>query len=257
MRIRKIRDYLFDNRKDVQERLFVLLTVIALGGMITAFVASLILGENAEGILAMLFAFLVLTTAIFLGLKYDRIRLTANILTAMIIYIFFPIVFFTSGGVYGGSPIWFVFAMLFTSMLIRGRVRIVLLVSQFIVAAVCYYIGYRYPQIVIPHTEKEFYLDSLASFAVVSFIMTLMITFQVYLLRRDNETVEKQKEEIRALDSVADASFYLSRTWADGITRGRNSLDSGMILGVDTLYLSTTGYSVFEGRRRLYEVSVR
>ena len=207
MRIRKIRDYLFDNRKDVQERLFVLLTVIALGGMITAFVASLILGENAEGILAMLFAFLVLTTAIFLGLKYDRIRLTANILTAMIIYIFFPIVFFTSGGVYGGSPIWFVFAMLFTSMLIRGRMRIVLLCSQLIVAAVCYYIGYRYPQVVIPHKELEFYMDSLASLVVVSLIMTLMITFQVYLLRRDNETVEKQKEEIDELNKAQNRFF--------------------------------------------------
>ena len=207
MSIRKIREYLFDNRKDIQERLFVLLTVIALGGMIAAFVFSLILGENIEGIFAMLFAFLILTVAILLGLKFDRIRLTANVLTAMIIFVFFPVVFFTSGGVYGGSIIWFVFAMLFTSMLIRGRERIVLLCSQFVVAAACYYIGYRYPQVVIPHTELEFYMDSFTSFAVVSLIMTLMITFQVYLLRRDNEMVEKQKEEIDELNKAQNRFF--------------------------------------------------
>ena len=44
---------------------------------------------------------------------------------------------------------------------------------------------------------------------------------------------EPQKEEIRNLDSVADASFYVRRKYAGGISAGVNSLTGGSILGID------------------------
>ena len=59
---------------------------------------------------------------------------------------------------------------------------------------------------------------------------------------------EAQKKEIRQLDTVVDASFYLSRKYADGITAGVNSLSGGSIYGIDPHYLTTTGYEVYRGR---------
>ena len=59
---------------------------------------------------------------------------------------------------------------------------------------------------------------------------------------------EAQKKEIRQLDTVVDASFYLSRKYADGITDGVNSLSGGSIYGIDPHYLTTTGYEVYRGR---------
>ena len=59
---------------------------------------------------------------------------------------------------------------------------------------------------------------------------------------------ESQKEEIRGLDSVADASFYLRRKYAGEITAGVNSLSGGSIMGIDSHYLSTVGLVVFRGR---------
>ena len=59
---------------------------------------------------------------------------------------------------------------------------------------------------------------------------------------------ESQKEEIRSLDSVADASFYVKRKYGAAITAGVNSLTGGSILGIDTHYLSTVGLVVFRGR---------
>ncbi|MCR5811422.1 MAG: ABC transporter permease [Lachnospiraceae bacterium] len=59
---------------------------------------------------------------------------------------------------------------------------------------------------------------------------------------------EAQKEEIRSLDSVADASFYVKRKYGGGITAGVNSLSGGSLMGIDTHYLSTAGYVVFKGR---------
>ena len=59
---------------------------------------------------------------------------------------------------------------------------------------------------------------------------------------------ESQKEEIRNLDSVADASFYVGRKYAGGISAGVNSLTGGSILGIDSHYLPTVGLVVFRGR---------
>ena len=59
---------------------------------------------------------------------------------------------------------------------------------------------------------------------------------------------DAQRKEILELDSVADASFYLGRTYADGIIAGNNMLSGGSIYGIDSHYLSTTGYQVYKGR---------
>ena len=59
---------------------------------------------------------------------------------------------------------------------------------------------------------------------------------------------DSQKQKIRELDSVADASFYLTRTYVDGIIAGSESLGGGSIFGIDAHYLTTTGYIIYRGR---------
>ena len=59
---------------------------------------------------------------------------------------------------------------------------------------------------------------------------------------------DSQKKEIWGLDSVADASFYLSRKYADEIAAGSNSLSGGSVYGIDSHYLTTTGYEIYKGR---------
>ena len=59
---------------------------------------------------------------------------------------------------------------------------------------------------------------------------------------------ESQKKEIYGLDSVVDASFFLKRKYADGITTGINSLSGGSLFGIDSHYLSTVGLVVYKGR---------
>ena len=59
---------------------------------------------------------------------------------------------------------------------------------------------------------------------------------------------EAMMEEIRAFEDINDASFYYSRSYADGITNGKVSLGSASIKGVDQHYLNTCGYVVYRGR---------
>ena len=60
----------------------------------------------------------------------------------------------------------------------------------------------------------------------------------------DNISVisDEQKEQIRSLEGVANATFYNRRGYADGITYRNTSLDSGSVYGVDAEFLKTKGY---------------
>ncbi len=61
---------------------------------------------------------------------------------------------------------------------------------------------------------------------------------------------DDQKERIYNLDDVADASFYLSRTYVDGVTAGNGdqNLSGASLFGVDDRYLTTVGYEIVRGR---------
>ncbi|MCR4590483.1 MAG: DegV family EDD domain-containing protein [Lachnospiraceae bacterium] len=207
MDIRKFKEYLFDSKTDIQERLFMLITFTAMSGMVASFFVSIFNGENMEGVLSMMVAFIFFCAVVYFGYKHNKLRLTSNIVAVMMVFFFFPVVFFTSGGVYGGTPIWFVFVMLYVGMILRGRWRVVMLLSQIVVTAVCYYLQYRYPELILSHTESEFYWDSFGSFVVCSLIMTLMTSVQVFMLRRETRIVKKQKEEIDDLNKAQNRFF--------------------------------------------------
>ena len=59
---------------------------------------------------------------------------------------------------------------------------------------------------------------------------------------------DDQREEIRSLDGVEDASFYQSRSYGMDITNGALSLDGAAVYGVDDHYMSTVGLVVYRGR---------
>ena len=59
---------------------------------------------------------------------------------------------------------------------------------------------------------------------------------------------DAQKEEIRGLDYAVDATFYQYRDYTSDIRYGKNSLDSARILGVDSHFLDTRGYEVYDGK---------
>lgn len=206
-RIKKFIEYLYDWREDVQERLFMLLTVVALSGMVFAMISGLFIGENATSLLYTLIAFLVFAVITYLGYRYQRIRLVANILAVLLVFGFFPLVFFTSGGIYGGSPVWFMFSVLFVGMILRGKLRIIFLLCEFVIAAICYYIQYVHPEYVIPHNMQEFYLDSFGTFVIVSLLCTLLINFQTYVYRKENDMAKAQKEEIDQLSKAQNRFF--------------------------------------------------
>jgi putative ABC transport system permease protein len=60
---------------------------------------------------------------------------------------------------------------------------------------------------------------------------------------------DDQKERIRTLSNVRDATFYYERSSMESVVCGDRTLDSATVLGIDSHYLNTVGAVVFRGRK--------
>ena len=59
---------------------------------------------------------------------------------------------------------------------------------------------------------------------------------------------DEQKEEVRKLDHIEDATFFYSRSYASIVYYQNTSFQGGSINGIDMNYLETRGYMVRSGR---------
>lgn len=59
---------------------------------------------------------------------------------------------------------------------------------------------------------------------------------------------DEQKEEVRKLDHIEDATFFFSRSYASNVYYQNTSFQGGSIYGIDMNYLETRGYMVRSGR---------
>ena len=59
---------------------------------------------------------------------------------------------------------------------------------------------------------------------------------------------DQQKEDIKNLDHVQNATFFYSRTYSSSVYYENTSFQGGSIYGIDAKYLSTCGYMVQSGR---------
>lgn len=62
------------------------------------------------------------------------------------------------------------------------------------------------------------------------------------------QITEEQKEEIRKLENVENATFFYSRGYSDNIYYMERSMQGGKVYGIDENYLDTCGYVIEAGR---------
>lgn len=207
MNLKRMLQAIMDCNRSRQERMFRLLVMIGLIGLAAGIVSGVVAGENIKNLLAMIFAFVLIFGITYFTINYHKIQLGAAIIAFLIIYFVLPFNFLTSGGIYGGGPIWFMFGVVFVCLVVEKKIKYVLIVSGFFVSAVCYYIAYFYPEFIVPHTIHVAYVDSFATLIIVTTLICGMILFQNAIYRSENETTQKQKKEIEELNQAQNRFF--------------------------------------------------
>ena len=207
--IKKIKSLLNDPDLDFQSKSFVVLSSIALIGLFSATISGFILGQSLMANLSALIECLLFTGIFLCAIYRNRIKTAMILISFFMVFVFLPSAFFTSGGAAGGTPMWFMFSSLFIIMTLSGKPKIIFLISDIIVVSICWWIGYTHPETVTEFSRNEAYFDSYLTLLIVIIVMTLLISYQALLFRRENDRVNKQKKEIEEL-SLSQKRFFSS-----------------------------------------------
>lgn len=196
-----------DEKKSMHERVFILLGTCALTAMFVVFIVGLFSEESSVDNLTIGSGFVVFLLLMIIGVKTKKFNLIAGIIAVLIIFALLPVSFFSGGGIYGGSPLWFVFCTLFVSMIVDGKVKYVLLALNAIVAGACYVVAYEMPSLITEHRLRTAYIDSYVSMIFVGLMLSLMVGFEIHTLQREKERSDEQNRKIEELNKAQNRFF--------------------------------------------------
>ena len=200
LKLRDIFHSLFSPTLDFRVRLF---NILASGGTIISLImAFLSFGTGSWGNVLINFALVVISGGLFLYSyyrgKYQRCYLITIVLIFLIV---FPIMFFTSGGYHGGMPAFFVFAIIFTVLMLeKWRALIVSLLEIVLYMGLCL-VAYHFPDSVTPFaTEKDRLADVLLAFVSVSIVCGIVLYFHLKEYNQQQILLKEQNQRLRSLD---------------------------------------------------------
>ncbi len=163
------------------------------------------------------------------GIYFTRVKRMYDFAVHLIIigcaYITLPFMYFTAGGNISGMPLWFVFGVVFSCMMSKGKSRIVLPSIGIALLSVCLVIGYKFPGIVIPLSSPgEEFIDLLQSFIIVSIMLCGCIMVYLHTYDKQRDLLEYQRNELKRITNT-DALTGISnrRAYYEDTDKYRNS----------------------------------
>ena len=202
LKLRDIFHSLFSPTLDFRVRLF---NILASGGTIISLImAFLSFGTGSWGNVLINFALVVISGGLFLYSYYSGKYQRCYLITIVLIFlIVFPIMFFTSGGYHGGMPAFFVFAIIFTVLMLeKWRALIVSLLEIVLYMGLCL-VAYHFPDSVTPFaTEKDRLADVLLAFVSVSIVCGIVLYFHLKEYNQQQILLKEQNQRLRSLDNA-------------------------------------------------------
>ena len=198
-----IKDRLFNESLDFRAQIFNAI------GLIAVFTALMFTIFNIRVSLGVFNVFANLWAAVFAFLILWHVNKTKkyelyNLLIIIVVFIFlFPVIFFLSGGYRSGVPSFFVFALVYTALVQRGKQRIIFMAVEFVLYDICLIIAYSYPETVVSYgTETEMEFDVIVGclFTAVALVTAISRYIAIYE-RRLSEleiVINKQQDINRA-----------------------------------------------------------
>ena len=253
LKLRDIFHSLFSPTLDFRVRLF---NILASGGTIISLImAFLSFGTGSWGNVLINFALVVISGGLFLYSYYSGKYQRCYLITIVLIFlIVFPIMFFTSGGYHGGMPAFFVFAIIFTVLMLeKWRALIVSLLEIVLYMGLCL-VAYHFPDSMTPFaTEKDRLADVLLAFVSVSIVCGIVLYFHLKEYNQQQILLKEQNQRLLSLDNAK--STFLT-TVAHEIKNPLNSIslharDTSELLEEDPL-----DFSLMQENLRTIEQSV-
>ena len=158
-----------------------------------------------------------------LGIFFSHVKknytLAINLIVIGCAYISLPIMFFTAGGNMSGMPIWFVFGVVFSCLMTRGKSRIIMPAIDILICAACMLTGYLFPDFVMPlaNHQAEF-IDMIQSYVLVCIMICACLIVYLSTYDKQRTLLEQQRRELSmmmnmdALTGISNRRAYYERS---------------------------------------------
>ncbi len=204
----KLKKILYSGTSDLREQLFRLILIVALIVTALAIVAGLFLQNATANTIPLACLLGVILVALLVTFRYHKTDFAALLFAVVVICWIFPLMFFSSGGVEGGAPVWYVLGLLYIFMMFRGKKLVFFLWLAIAADVGTYIIAYRNPEMLISLGGKtEVYYDSLFAILMVGMAVGLIMWFQIRLYEKERVLTLQQKDEIEQMSKSKDAFF--------------------------------------------------
>ena len=196
-----------DKHNNIQDRLFVYVVFSCLSIMAVMMVFELVSDVTAQEKIVSSFAFIFFALAAIIFIRLDKLKLGANVVLFLVVFGVLPLNFFTSGGVYGGAPIWFLFCAVCVCMIISDRLKVYYFVALAVVMFACYFISYTRPELVSVRPRDTVFIDSFITLFLITVIVIAMIAYEIDLYVAEERNTKQQQKEIEELNSAQNRFF--------------------------------------------------
>ncbi len=197
--MRKAVRHILNPELPLRSRLFQLLSTIALAEFIIVSVYTVVTGGNADHIAVMLIGTALFAFTVAWTFRSGRTR-AGSAVSGLLYYALYPMTFFSSGGLYGGAPVVFAFALVYVFLVTEKWERIACMAACVAVSGACYVMSCLHPQLLDRHTVAMEHAESLLSILLVTLLLCALFAFVTEVYRTENRIVQKQKLEIEELN---------------------------------------------------------
>ncbi|MBO4415969.1 MAG: HD domain-containing protein [Lachnospiraceae bacterium] len=202
------RGYIYDSRVDIKDRSFIVFSIAVLIALFAAIPCGLIMHEPPIATISTAVGAVFFTLYVIYSVRRGKIARARFVISIILVFVFLPAMFFTNGGVYGGTPIWLLLGTIYITMILDGRFKIVMMTSNVIVMIISWIIGYMYPELIDEYSRGGNYFDTIAGLFIVGGILYILISFQNNLYRHEEAHKNVQRlfaQTATALVSAIDA----------------------------------------------------
>jgi len=194
----KLKNFLFNDKLGFREQIINMLGVIGIAAALFFTFFNLFIGVGLFSVLTNLF------TAFFIGFvlrhanRTNGFKLYSFLSVVSVFLLMFPIMFFSSGGYHSGMPSFFLFALVFTAIILEGKRRVVILVIEFILFYGCFAVAYIFPDTVVNlATEADVKKDIIFGCIVAGFTLVAAINRHIVCYDDRMKELEILREEQR------------------------------------------------------------
>lgn len=192
---------MFGEQLDIRHRLLNLILLSTLfGGGLLIWIHAMV-GSEAAVVYPLSMLVVAVIMALFVSIKRKQPQIAAIIFVMVTNVGVFPVLYFAVGGIASGIPIWQVFGLIISWILLRGSFSLIIYLLNVAMVVSCIVLEMMYPEMVShARTGEDVYLSIIEAILMVTCIFGVVFKYQIFKYESQNKQLEQSEQEKAGLN---------------------------------------------------------